>query len=152
MKARTLWVSLLALTVLVGVGAAEKPAPQPESLKSAEVAKAAGKPKFTPPKEVYWCKECKVGKDKAGKCPMCGKDLSKMKAYVCEKCLGESDKAGNCGNCKVAMKSSKDFLAAHATQCAGCKMIHEAGKPCPACTKKKATGSKTDDKGAKPKK
>jgi predicted amidophosphoribosyltransferase len=34
--------------------------------------------------------------DKAGKCPMCGKDMTKMKAYVCEKCLKEADKTGNC--------------------------------------------------------
>ncbi len=140
MKGRTLFVLTFALSFVVGVvfAAADKPAAKPEP------AKAAAKPKFTPPKEVYWCKQCKVGMAKAGKCPTCGKDLSKMKAYVCEKCLGEADKAGACEHCKVAMKSSKDFLAAHAAQCPGCKAIHEAGKACPVCAKK--------SKGAKPKK
>lgn len=127
MQGRMCFVSWLALTFVGGVvcAAADPPAVQPEPVK------AAVKPKFTPPKAVYWCKPCKVGMDKAGKCPTCGKDMTKMKAYICEKCLGGSDKAGNCGHCKVAMKSSKDFLTAHAAQCPGCKAIHEAGKACP---------------------
>lgn len=98
MKGRMLFVLLLALTFVVGVvcAAADKPAAKPEPVKAGAAAKAAAKPKFTPPKEVYWCPHCKVGMDKAGKCPMCGKDMTKMKAYVCEKCLKEADKAGNC--------------------------------------------------------
>jgi len=148
MKARMWWGVLLALTFGVSVvcAAAEKPAAKPQPAK----AGAAAKPKFTPPKEVYWCKACKVGMDKAAKCPVCGKDMSKMKAYICEKCLGEADKAGNCSHCKVALKSSKDFLTAHAEQCAGCKVIHEAGKPCPVCAKK-AGGAAKKETGAKPK-
>lgn len=88
MKIRALVASLLVLAFVVSAalaGEAPKPAAKPAAQPTAK--------KFTPPKEVYECSHCKVGMDKAGKCPLCGMAMTKMKSHICEKCMKEADKA-----------------------------------------------------------
>ncbi len=78
----------------------------------------------------YLCTHCKVGADKAGKCPLCNKDMMKAGTYICSACDTTSETAGKCPCGKDYVKAELAgkkcggcgyFMAKDAQGCAVCK-------------------------------
>jgi hypothetical protein len=79
----------LLIGSLGGTWAAEKAAPAGAPPAKAAPAKKAGKAKKSA--AMYECKSCKVKSDKAGKCPKCGMDMTKVEGT---KAKAKGDKKG----------------------------------------------------------
>lgn len=77
----------------------------------------------------YICTKCKIGADKAGKCPLCGAEMKKAGAYVCPVCDTTSDTPGKCA-------CGRDYVKIElaAVKCPGCGYYYskELGS-CPVC-------------------
>jgi rubrerythrin len=78
----------------------------------------------------YICLMCKVGADKAGKCPICTLQMAKAGVYVCTGCGAMADKPGDCQNCKRPMVK----LSSLAKKCKVCGYYSDKNKKeCPVC-------------------
>lgn len=88
----------------------------------------------------YLCMMCKVGADKAGKCPICNLQMAKAGVYVCTGCGAMADKPGDCPHCKNPMVK----LASLAKKCKVCGYYSDKNKKeCPVCEHRKKTNKKT---------
>ncbi len=102
----------------------------------AVLAQKGAKPKAPESSPKYICLLCKVGADKAGKCPICNLQMGKAGVYVCTGCGAMADKPGNCEHCKKPMVK----LASLAKKCKVCGYYSDKNKPeCPVCEHRKRT-------------
>jgi predicted amidophosphoribosyltransferase len=118
------------LLTLVGMAIVAGPAFTAQQKKPPKPA-----PKAAIPKVLYGCSHCRLARTKAGKCPVCGQGLTKLKAYICPQCLAQSDQAGQCARDKSALQPTAQFLAANAQVCPKCHTVIGKNVNCPVCAK-----------------
>ena len=90
-----------------------------------------------PAKATHVCMHCKVGAEKAGKCPICDAEMKTAGTYMCPHCDTTAEKAGKCPcgqeYVKTEMAGKKCggcgyIIAKDATGCPVCKKMHEEKK------------------------
>jgi len=117
-----LWIAgLLALGMLVGIGAVVSAAPR-----KVKASRPAGM--------VYVCTSCGVGSMKLVRCPVCKGAMGRLATYACMKCQISSDAPGICPNCREPMPS----VAKQYRHCADCGYFYSKSKnACPVCARRR---------------